>query len=107
MNDRIYLNDLGIVCALGRGATEVASRLFLGDASVMERSERYSPGRSLILGECRSPLPEVPLRAPAYQSRNNRLMALEELARVGVLKSRRPGPDRRRGGHQHLRNGGG
>jgi len=55
----VYLNDLGIVCALGRGKTEVATRLLAGDTSGMILTDSYSPGRMLTLGVVPSELPPI------------------------------------------------
>lgn len=87
----VYLNDLGIVCALGRGKTEVAIRLLAGDTSGMIRTDDYSPGRTLALGAVTSELPPIQARNPAHHSRNNRLLlcALEEVrATVDALQER-------------------
>ena len=87
----IYLNDLGIVCALGRGKTEVATRLLAGDISGMIRTDDYSPGRILTLGVVSSALPPIRTKTPAHHSRNNRLLlgALEEIhPTVDALRER-------------------
>lgn len=77
----VYLNDLGIVCALGRGKTEVMTRLLAGDTSGMILTDDYSPGRMLTLGVVPSELPPIQTQNPAHHSRNNRLLlcALEEI----------------------------
>jgi len=87
----VYLNDLGIVCALGRGKTEVATRLLAGDTSGMIRTDDYSPGRMLTLGVVSSALPPIRTKNPAHHSRNNRLLlcALEEIRpTVDALRER-------------------
>jgi 3-oxoacyl-[acyl-carrier-protein] synthase-1 len=95
----VFLNDLGIVCALGCGKAEVAARAMAGDTSGMVETDCYSPGRALRLGMVRRELPALvgPLQ---HRSRNNRLLlaalqqlrpAFEELrarlgsARIGVV----------------------
>lgn len=77
----IYLNDLGILCALGRGKAEVARRLFAGDTSGMGETERYSPGRRVTLGEVTGELPPLHTSDIRLRSRNNQLLfaALEEI----------------------------
>ena len=90
---RIYLNDLGIVCALGGGKAEVATRLLAGDASGMVLTDAYSLGKMLTLGMVRSALPALPTATPAHQSRNNRLLfaAYEEIrTTVEALRARIP-----------------
>jgi 3-oxoacyl-[acyl-carrier-protein] synthase-1 len=89
----VYLNDLGIVCALGRGKTEVATRLLAGDTSGMILTDDYSPGRMLTLGVVPSELPPIQTKNPAHHSRNNRLLlcALEEIRpTVAALSDRVP-----------------
>lgn len=89
----VFLNDLGIVCALGRGKPEVATRLLAGDTSGMIRTDEYSPGRMLTLGVVLSELPPIQTTNPAYHSRNNRLLrcALEQIRpTVAALSGRVP-----------------
>ncbi len=78
---RIFLNDLGIVCALGRGKAAVAARLLDGDTSGMVETDAYSPGRPLTLGVVPGDLPPIPTQAPEHQSRNNQLL-LEALREI-------------------------
>jgi 3-oxoacyl-[acyl-carrier-protein] synthase-1 len=75
-----YLDDLGIVCALGRGKHEVARALFAGDASGMVRTPRFGP--ECHLGVVDDPLPAIGERFAEYDCRTNRLLlaALEEIA---------------------------
>lgn len=87
----MYLHDLGIVCALGRGKTEVATRLLAGDTSGMTLTDGYSPGRMLTLGAVTSELPPIQTQNPTHHSRNNRLLlcALEEIrTTVDTLRTR-------------------
>lgn len=89
----VYLNDLGIVCALGYGKTEVATRLLAGDTSGMIPTDGYSPGRMLTLGMVSSKVPLIQAQNPAYHSRNNRLLlcALEEIRpTIATLSDRIP-----------------
>jgi len=71
----VYLNELGLSCALGTGKAAVAEALFAADAPRGVRaSERYTPGRSLHLGEAtvdRACLDALP---PLQRSRNNALL---------------------------------
>ena len=47
----VYLNALGITCALGQGRAQVASNLFASDApGGLRETEAFSPGRPLMLG---------------------------------------------------------
>ncbi len=71
---QVYLNALGISCALGSGPRQVAARLFAGHSPGMRVGERYSPGRALPCAEVTDPLPSVAHQPPALRSRNNRLL---------------------------------
>lgn len=76
MNDApVYLNDLGIVCALGCGQEAVADALFAADAPRgVAVGDACSPGRPLALGMVQSALPEMSGYAPPLRSRNNALL---------------------------------
>ncbi len=92
----VYLNDLGIVCALGRGKTEIAARVLAGDTSGMILTDGYSPGRMLTLGVVPSGLPPISTANPAHHSRNNRLLlcALEQIHSTVAALCERISPDR-------------
>lgn len=71
----VYLNDLGIVCALGCGQEAVADALFAADAPRgVAVGDACSPGRPLALGMVQSALPEMSGYAPPLRSRNNALL---------------------------------
>jgi 3-oxoacyl-[acyl-carrier-protein] synthase-1 len=75
-----YLNDCGIVCALGDTRAQVRERLWRAHSGVAA-SAVWSPGRALPLGRVTTPLPalgHLPLRE---RSRNNAL-ALAALAQI-------------------------
>lgn len=55
-----YLNALGVVCALGRGAEEVAHKLFAGDCSGMLRASGWVPERSVTIGAVNGELAAIP-----------------------------------------------
>lgn len=76
----VYLNECGIVCALGTGLEEVRANLFVGTSGVLPTTE-CSPGRELPLGQVRAALPSVAHLPPAQRSRNNAL-ALAALAQI-------------------------
>jgi 3-oxoacyl-[acyl-carrier-protein] synthase-1 len=73
--NKIYLNELGVLCALGRGKAEVARNLFAGDAPGMRVTARYSPAylaqRELMLGQVLGELPPL----ASDNSRNNQLLS--------------------------------
>ena len=76
----VYLNDCGVVCALGGNREQIRARLFAADSGVAPTA-LHSPGRMLPLGVVDAPLPSVAHHAPAARSRNNR-MALAALAQI-------------------------
>ncbi len=76
-----YLNQLGLVCALGRGPAEVRAALFGPAPSGVAERDGVLPGRTLHLGAVRGELPDLaglPLR---HRSRNNALL-LAALAQI-------------------------
>ncbi|MBE3023109.1 beta-ketoacyl-ACP synthase [Janthinobacterium sp. GW458P] len=75
-----YLNDCGIVCALGASRAEVRARLFAAHSGVVPTG-LYTPGCVLPLGLVDVALPSVEHHAIAARSRNNR-MALAALAQI-------------------------
>lgn len=76
----VYLNDCGVICALGDTREQVRARLFAADSGVVPVG-CHSPGRQLPLGVVESPLPSVSHHALPARSRNNR-MALAALAQI-------------------------
>ncbi|WP_432379716.1 beta-ketoacyl-ACP synthase [Duganella sp. P38] len=76
----IYLNDCGIICALGDSHAQVKTRLYAGQTGVAA-SSRWSSGRELPLGAVRAPLPSLAHLPPHLRSRNNAL-ALAALAQI-------------------------
>ncbi len=90
------LAALGVVSCLGSGAAETWRRLAAGDASCLALRDDLAPGRSLLVGAVRGPLPEVPERLQRYACRNNAL-SLAALAQIeGPVREAlaRHGPDR-------------
>jgi 3-oxoacyl-[acyl-carrier-protein] synthase I len=79
----IFLNRLGMVCALGDSVAEIGPRVFDLAQSGVAPVENYLPGRSLALGRVQAALglpslDEFPLRD---RSRNNQL-ALAALSQI-------------------------
>jgi len=76
----LYLNQLGMICALGDNHAEIRRRLFAGQSGIA-MTDRYSAGSALPLGCVDSVLPEMSGYALAHRSRNNQLMlaALEQI----------------------------
>ncbi len=91
-----YLNELGIINALGNDRASVYEGLISADRSGMRLTDSYRPGRPCIVGKVNVELPEIPTGFDAYQSRNNRLilaalMQIEDKVR-GMIE--RFGPQR-------------
>src|SRR4051812_8890178 len=77
---KLYLNECGIVCALGGSLAEVRTRLLAGDSGVLPTGV-WSPGRELALGCVTGALPDAAHLPLAERSRNNQL-ALAALAQI-------------------------
>ena len=76
----VYLNECGIVCALGDGVAAVRANLFAGRSGVLPTDD-CSPGRTLPLGRVQTALPPVAHLPLPQRSRNNAL-ALAALAQI-------------------------
>lgn len=82
-----YLNALGVICSLGRGAQEVAAALFAGDASGIRPQAGWAPGRSLPLGAVHHALPPIPpALAATRDNRANRLLLAAALEIEGDIR---------------------
>jgi len=77
----VYLNQLGIICAVGNSRDAVRRRVFDSAESGVALTDSYSPGRLLPLGAVNDALPTVEMLPPHERSRNNRL-ALAALAQI-------------------------
>jgi 3-oxoacyl-[acyl-carrier-protein] synthase-1 len=89
--NRYFLNDLGIVCALGSGRREVAARLLAGDRSGMIWSADYLPDGRCVVGAAPAELAPLPPALAHFDCRNNRLAlaALRQIeATVAALRER-------------------
>lgn len=78
MTPAVYLNAMGVLCALGHGAAAVREQLFASAQPLgVAPTDRYTPGRVLHLG-CLPPdreLPSLPHAPLKQRSRNNALLA--------------------------------
>lgn len=73
--DAVFLNDLGVVCALGTGAAAVREALFRDDApSGVAANDTVVPGRRLALGAVDGALPSLDHHPLDLRSRNNALL---------------------------------
>ena len=77
---KLYLNECGIVCALGDTHSDIARRLYAGESGVAPTAA-WSPGRELPLGRVTTGLPDAALLPLQERSRNNQL-ALAALAQI-------------------------
>jgi len=85
----LYLNDLGLLCAVGNSKTEVLKRLLAGDRSGLAASDQF--GNRCVVGAVAADLPEIEQRYRIYNCRNNRLLlaALSQIEpTVSDMKSR-------------------
>ena len=73
----VFLQQVGVVCALGQGVDAVRRQLLCAqDPQPLTLSERYSPGRSLHLGEVHAVLPGLDHLPARLRSRNNAMALL-------------------------------
>ncbi len=72
----IYLNHLAISCALGDGLAAVRKTAFAAQPpDTLTRTDRYSPGRVLPVGQVHAVLPTLAHVPASLRSRNNALLA--------------------------------
>ena len=91
-----YLNDLGMVCPLGRTRDEITRRMLELAQSGVAITDGYSPGRMLPLGRVDAALPPVDRLPLSERSRNNQLAlaALSQIKPAVDAAIERFGPDR-------------
>ncbi|MCE3602330.1 beta-ketoacyl-ACP synthase [Massilia sp. P8910] len=77
---KLYLNECGIVCALGDSHEQVKRAMFAGESGIAP-TDAWSPGRMLPLGRVTGALPDDAALPLGQRSRNNR-MALAALAQI-------------------------
>jgi 3-oxoacyl-[acyl-carrier-protein] synthase-1 len=71
--NKIYLNDLGILCALGSAREEVEVNMLRGYQGGMMESSDYSQD-PLVLGVVQDQLPQMPPSLSQYSCRNNQML---------------------------------
>jgi 3-oxoacyl-[acyl-carrier-protein] synthase-1 len=71
---KLYLNDLGLLCATGNSRAEVLTRLLAGDRSGLIKTDEFSSGSNVILGRITGQLPEIDPKYSVYHCRNNQLL---------------------------------
>lgn len=72
-NNPVYLNHLGLVCALGSNHKTIADKLFSGQSNNLTRTIKYSK-EPVYVGEVSEPLPELNTFAPIERTRNNQIL---------------------------------
>ena len=95
--DAIFLNDLGLVCALGQGTAAVREALFRDDApGGVAMNETLLPGHRLALGAVSGPLPSLDHHPVPLHGRNNALLRAAYLQIQGQVRQaiERYGPSR-------------
>lgn len=83
----VYLNALGLNCALGQGKQAVAKALFAGDASGMRAQSGWVAERALTVGAVSGSLPDLPALPGQPPSRNNQLLLAAALEIEGEIRS--------------------
>jgi 3-oxoacyl-[acyl-carrier-protein] synthase-1 len=71
---KLYLNDLGMLCAAGSGKQEVLANLLSGDRSGLAFTDQFSPGRPFAVGRIETELPAISDEHHYHRCRNNRLL---------------------------------
>lgn len=77
----IYLNQLGLLCALGNSPAEVAAALRAGVSPGMQMRAGYLEGREVMVGEVLAEPPSIAHLPLRQRSRNNAMM-LAALAQI-------------------------
>jgi 3-oxoacyl-[acyl-carrier-protein] synthase-1 len=79
----LYLNDLGMLSALGDNREEIFSRLKQGDRTGLALSEEFS-SHPVYVGAINADLPQIDKKYSVYDCKNNRLMlaALSQIRRT-------------------------
>ena len=70
----VFLNEMGVVCALGDEGDTVARALFDARGPGNAATDDVTPGRPLVLGRVLSPLPSMEDQPVALRGRNNALL---------------------------------
>ncbi len=70
----VYLNHLGIVCALGDQHQTIFERLTTGHTDCLTETDVFSPGQPLPLGAVNTPLPALDEFPEDEQTRTNQLL---------------------------------
>jgi len=90
-----FLNDLGMLTAVGNSPDEILAGLQKGDRSGLQLSEKYS-NHPVYVGEVKAKLPTIDSQYSVYDCKNNRLLlaALEQIQNTVDAMITRYGADR-------------
>jgi 3-oxoacyl-[acyl-carrier-protein] synthase-1 len=93
---KFYLNDLGMVSAVGDSKAEMLKRVLSGDRTGLALTELLVTGNPVYVGEVRAKLPMVDKIHSVYDCRNNQLLlaALDQITGTVNDVIRRFGADR-------------
>ncbi|MGR9105672.1 MAG: beta-ketoacyl-ACP synthase [Gammaproteobacteria bacterium] len=69
-----FLNDLGLLSAVGNTRDEVLTRILAGDRSGLIESTEFSPDQATFIGVVQADLPKIEDENWHYDSRTNRLL---------------------------------
>jgi len=91
----LYLNDLGMLCAVGNDRTEIMQGILAGDRSGLVLNETYG-SHPVYVGEVQAELPLIDSKYSVYDCKNNRLLlaALNQIQDTVVSMISRYGADR-------------
>jgi 3-oxoacyl-[acyl-carrier-protein] synthase-1 len=70
---KFFLNDLGMLSAVGNNPAEILQRLQAGDRTGLQLSEEYS-SHPVYVGEVNADLPVIESKYSVYDCKNNRLL---------------------------------
>lgn len=92
----VFLNEMGVVCALGGEGDSVARALFDLHAPANPATDAVTPGRPLVLGRVLSPLPSLDDLPVELRGRNNALLrqAFAQIAPAVAAAVEHHGADR-------------
>ena len=92
---KLYLNDLGILSAVGNNREEILQRIQAGDRSGLILTEEFS-SHPLYLGEIQAGLPAIDSKYSVYDCKNNQLLlaALNQIHGTVDEMIKRYGADR-------------
>ncbi|MFA6162487.1 MAG: beta-ketoacyl-[acyl-carrier-protein] synthase family protein [Methylobacter sp.] len=71
---KLYLNDLGLLCAVGNSRTEVMKRLLAGDRSGFVETDMTGAAPGVMVGQVDGELPKIDQQYSIYNCRNNQLL---------------------------------